>query len=618
MRNSLVAEFEEAETVAVDVEASGLFADDGARLSCVACAWDGGVLGVPFDQGVRDKLVSLQGALFTDVEEDPNESEERWRWLLAELGKKELIFHNGGYDLTMLLQGTRHWTGEDLSAQVVWDTMVCHRVLYPTERAGLDAVARQFGLEGKVGLDEVGDWLKKAKHPKSRYDLAPWRVIRPYVEKDAELTLEIFKRQSFPDDYEEEQEPEQEHLDDWCELELKLMRVLFQMETRGVAYDAEESVRAAEVLEEKTAALEASMPFACDITAAKRYFFKEATNEFGGTGLTPDRTTAKGAPSLDDEQVRDWAEQGVEWASEYKQAKWAKRAISMWYRGYPEKMGIDERLRCRYKHGSVTSGRLAVERVQLQAMPKADRIEDGVPEVRKLLRAREGHELWSLDMSQAELRVAAKYSRCNTMLEMLAGGADFHGSTCESVMGAKPTDPDWKLRRDIAKRLTFGSIFQIGGAKFQATLAKLANIHWELEECERVVRAWRNTYPEFGVAYRKAERVFSDRGWVKILPDTRFETRSYKGERPGEWPHTGWNRMVQGSLAAWLRMWLPIVEENWPELLVLTVHDSIVLEIPTEEEPEGLVKEVAALSSEIASDLFGMPMPIDADLYWKA
>jgi DNA polymerase-1 len=595
--------FENAHRVAVDVEASGLFADDGARLSCVACAWEDGVIGFPFDQGIRDKLVTLQGALFTETEDDPNLDEDVWRWMLRELEHKELVFHNGGYDLTMLLQGTRHWDGVDLSKMVTWDTMVCHRVLYPTRRAGLDAVARQFGLEGKVGLDEVGAWLKKAKHPKTRYDLAPWRIIRPYVEKDAELTLKIHE-------YQIEEDPDREDLpttDEWLDHELALMQVLFQMETRGIAYDSAASLKAAEELEEKVRELEASMPFPCDITGAKKYFFQEA-------GLSPDRVSKNGNPSLDEEQVRDWATRGVQWASEYKQAKWAKRAISMWYRGYPEKMGQDGRLRCRYKHGSVTSGRLAVERVQLQAMPKADKIEEGVPEVRKLLLAKEGHQLWSLDMSQAELRVAAKYARCQTMLDALLTGADFHGQTNERVLKSKPEDPDWKLKRDIAKRLTFGSIFQIGGQKFQATLAKLADIHWPLEDCERAVRTWRNTYPEFGVAYRKAERVFGDRGWVRILPDTEYETRSYKGERPGEWPHTGWNRMVQGSLAAWLRMWLPIVEKEWPGLLVLTVHDSVVLEIP-EAEGEKVAKEVAERSSDIASDLFDLSMPVDYERY---
>lgn len=228
--------------------------------------------------------------------------------------------------------------------------------------------------------------------------------------------------------------------------------------------------------------------------------------------------------------------------------------------------------------------------------------------VRDLLLARKGYALVSFDMSQAELRCAAKYSGCESMQQMLTEGVDFHGKTAETVVGASPTDNDWKYKRNIGKQLNFSSIFGIGGESFQALLAKQANIHLSLDEATELVTQWRRTYPEVVAAYRRAERIFRERGYVRILPATPYESRSYLAD--GDWPHTGFNRIVQGSLAAWLRLWLVEVDKEHPGTLVLTVHDSITLELPKQTAMK-TAKLIAAKSSARASDLFKIQMPID-------
>ena len=234
--------------------------------------------------------------------------------------------------------------------------------------------------------------------------------------------------------------------------------------------------------------------------------------------------------------------------------------------------------------------------------------------VRDLLLAKKGHSLVSLDMSQAELRAAAKYSGCESMQQMLTEGVDFHGKTTEDVMHVERDHPEWKLKRDIGKKLTFGSIFGIGGERFQALLAKETGVHLPLEECVELVQNWRRTYPEIMKAYRRAERIFRERGYVRILPGTEYESRSYLAD--GDWPHTGWNRMVQGSLAAWLRLWLVEIEREHPGAIVLTVHDSLVLELPKQTAMK-TAKLIAEKSSARASELFKTPMAIEIERYTK-
>jgi len=588
---------EAAETVSLDTECSGLFADDGARVACVALAWEGGSLALPFDQGRLDKLSNGNQLERSLGEYNPNRSSFEWDLLCSVLREKRIVMHNAKYDLHMMAAGTRHFEGVDLSNQVIWDTMLASRVLEPRESAGLDACGARHGLGGKLGADEVAGWLKKNRLPKGRYDLVPWESVEPYVKADAELTYQLWRVQKGGEGAETSQDELSRQFD--------LCRTLFRIERRGIAYDGLESIKCAEAMLRKADEIEASMPFKCDITAAKKYFFETA-------GLPPDRVTDKGAPSLDREQVRDWVAAGIKWAEEYQIVSRARKAVSMWYQGYPDKMGADGRLRTSYNQGTVVSGRLSSERVNLQAVPKADKIQKGITPVRKLLRAKEGCGLWSLDMSQAELRVAAQYSGCTLMLERLADGVDFHALTTIDVLGVSPDDPDFKLKRDIGKQATFSSIFGIGGESFQKLLAKQGDVHLGLDECEQIVKAWRNTYPEIRWAYYKAQNRAERDGYVRILPGTEYERKSWLG--PRDWPHTGWNRMVQGSLAAFVCMWLVAVDQDWPDTIVQTVHDSIVLELPVNE-GDRIANEIAADGARRATEIFGLTMKVDVDRY---
>lgn len=618
-----------ADVVALDTETSGLFPDDGARVACVACAWKGGTLALPFDQGTRDKpqpkrnvSAARQRAeeaqtTFSDLEEDPNLGEEEWQLLLHLLSKKRLVMHNAAFDFIMLHAGTRHWSGIDLGDTLLWDTMIAHRVWRPNSSAGLDNAARELGIGGKQGLDAVQEWLKQAKKPKGRYDLVPWSVIREYVIVDAEKTFALYEQQKLH--LKEEPEEERLRLLRECKREFDLAVVLMRMEQRGLGYDIKRSLEAAEEMERKVEDIVAQLPFKLTPAGARKYFLEQ--------GLLPDRVTSHGAPSIDAEQVREWAQKDppIPWAAEYRDATKAKRAASMWYRGYAKKIGEDGRLRCRYRQVKLSvegkranddsgarSGRLSVERVNLQAMPKGDKIEEGMVGVRDLLMAKKGHALVSLDMSQAELRAAAKYSGCTAMQEMLNEGVDFHGKTTEDVMHVERSHPEWKLKRDIGKKLTFGAIFGIGGEGFQRLLKRETDVVLPLEECNELVQNWRHTYPEIMKAYRRAERIFRERGYVRILPGTEYESRSYLAY--GDWPRTGWNRMVQGSLAAWLRLWLVQIEQEQPGAIVLTVHDSVVLELPkhTAKKTAQLIADKAAAR---ASELFDTPMAVDLEMY---
>ncbi len=609
----------------IDTETSGLHPDDGARVACVSVTWpdtsteafwrmyDTGesipllTRSFPFDQGVRDKFEFQQFALgLFGEEEDPNLGENEWMALLGWLDRQRLVFHNAIFDLKMMRAGTRFWRGMDLSHAFHWDTMMANRVLDPLHDVGLETTCERHALSTKQGVDALTGWLTANKYPKRRYDLVPWGIAKPYVEGDTEMTAELFIHQQarIRDAKPAKRDAWQQRIAE----KFDLLVALYHMEQRGICYDEVASLEAAEVLEVQARAIEKTMPFVCTERGAKDYFF-------GKLKLIPDRTTEKrGDPCLDEEQVRKFIKEGILWAPEYAEVSKKRRAISMWYRGYPEKIGQDGRLRTTYKPTAVKSGRMSVERVQLQAIPKKDKNIAGVPGVRTLIHPDEGMGLWNLDLSQAELRVAAKYADCKQMLRMLADGADLHAHTCRGTMQIQDDHPLWKEKRDIAKRLNFGGIFMIGWETFQATMSKLADIHLPEQECRKIVNAWRRMYPEFSVAYNQAQTHARKHKWVEVCRDSPYARKSWFG--PRDWPNTAWNREVQGSLAEVFGIWLGQTEKRWPGYMVLTIHDSILLEAPLDEGDQ-VSREVAAYGAELFTDAFQIEMKVDVDRWGR-
>lgn len=595
------SELPDVEYVAVDTETSALHPDDGGRVSVVSVAWlEGGAkaLAWPFDQGIRDKLPQADLAL----DGDPNLPESEWEALMKWLAGRKLIMANAKFDLHMLRAGTRHWPGVDLVDNVVWDTMLATKELDPKDSLGLKDTAKRWSLKGG-GEDEDAVDLKgflrkqKLKSPipgAAGYDLVPWAVMEPYAVTDAELTILLWAHQL-------DRLETGEGLRWRIEFELGVAKSLYRMESRGLRYDWEASMRASRVLDELAAKLEGELPFPATVPGAKRFFFTDS-------GVVPYKTTPTGLAQLDEEVLYRMIGDGVAWAKEYSEVSRIKRANSMWYEGYARMCGSDGRLRTTYKQTRVKSGRMSCERLQLQAIPKIDKALAEVPPVRNLILAKEGYELWNLDLSQAELRVAAHYAKCKAMLSMLEGGADLHGITTTQVFGIEKGEADWKVKRDIAKRLTFGGIFQIGGRTFQKTLSKLAHIDWPVGQCEEMVRVWRGLYPEFGRAYHSWDRHASREGWVPVMPGGRWERRSWF--KSDEYTNTAWNRVVQGSLALFNSIWLVELERLWPGVLVLNVHDSMLLELPKREAAE-IAAAVAAHTGRLATELFGVQMLAD-------
>lgn len=608
--------------VAFDTEASGLFPDEGARVSVVTLAWGEDheleTRCFPFDHGVLDKpdVRGMQAGLFDDA---PNLGIEEWEELCAWLLRQRLVAHNLPYDLIIMHAGHRVWgRGVDLSPSAWWCTMSVLPIVFPKEPMGLKPTSAR--LWGEVERDaelKLQEWLKAHKDSRGnpRFDLAPWDLVSPYATKDAELCLRLYNHQQqlmAEGDVAEARELLDREVDHGI--------CLYRMETRGVGFDVEGCREAANTLRRERDRLKRQLVDAWrrQVTpAAARWWFFDK-HDYEATSLTNG-----GQPSVDQDAISDLVGKSAPLAAEYERYNSLDTALSKWYDAWPSMCGADGRLRPRYhqakeggekgKGRGTVSGRLSVQRVQLQAIPHDFRLPAGVPSIRSFFRPAPGHELWEVDISQAEVRVATFIAKCEPMRQVLTAGDDVHGATAQRVFGVDPTVEDWDRWRTLAKRLTFATLYGAGPRTFCRTLREQAGIDVPESQAREWLDDYRATFPEFLRLYRRAEQRVRDVGYVTYVTGRR---RWFSDFERSFHPYKAMNQIIQGNVAEAMKIIKIEVEYEYPGVLLNEVHDSLMLEVPEGEQGRAVIKPVADLMLTILEDMFGR---WDADhvIPWK-
>jgi DNA polymerase I-like protein with 3'-5' exonuclease and polymerase domains len=620
----------------------------------------------PFDQGRHadkgfevarlksgaPKLALTPGDAEHWLEWDDNLDEDEWvfllEWLAAAGALVGCVYHNAKFDLHMLRAGTRHWPGRGMVRGLAADTMLAAKVIAPRESMGLKPTAeRLWGAAEAADAVAVEQALVNARKlfglrasdgNDKRYDLLPWAVIGPYAAQDTILTLRLHEWQLSA------LEEGLGSADD-IDRSLGLCRALYKMECRGFGpLRSDVALAWAETITKRIAELEAAVPFDPPTQpAATTYFFETLglapwkigeekrgwlietgsgpPQHIGGVGGKEARERIKRrfphAKKITWKQgqltsviARRMAASGVAGAAELAELLDLKIANQMFYANYAALAGPDGKLRTDYKQAFVKSGRMSTSRVSMQGLPRKLGLSVAgapAPEPRGLFAVAEGRERWGLDLSQAELRIAAALAPCPSMAELLASGADLHGVTCTKVFEVTPEHPDWDELRSVAKQLTFGQLFLMGPRTFQNHLFAKGGIEWDYARCRDAVYGWRETYPEIEAVYHELREFVIAHGYVELYDGTR----SYFGAL--DWERTGWNRRVQGSLARFVETWTAQVE-SWTErydALCLTVHDACYLDLPIEDAAD-VVADVTARTEALWTEHFDIPGRLDA------
>lgn len=577
---------------ALDTETSALHPDDGGRAVVLAWAWR------TQEGKLRSRAVPTPHATNPDW---PRCDVDEWREIIRRFANREsqLVFHNAKFDLLHLdwtLRGQLQPRGERLRPihealveNTIWDTMLTQKVIAGEDSAALKATAaRLFGTSATAEAEELEQYfIQKRQKTKPQYADLPWEMIKRYARQDVKLTLRLFEWQ-------------QEYLAGCGDpplrrlvaRELEFCKVVLAMEQRGVAFDAETARANVELLQPEIQHVASQLPYRPTLPAAKAYYFLPP--EQGGLGLQPKSLTKKGAPALSERDVAGMALEGVPYAAQLHRYQALMAMNTKWFIPWPRMMGEDGRVRPTFNLTNVRSHRLSVQRFQVQAIPHIRHFRDLElpPDLvlpRDLFRARPRHRLWEVDLSQGEVRIATAITGCRAMNEIIQT-QDVHGETCKRIFGIDETDPLWKSQRDMAKRLTFGTIYGAGAQKLADTAYLDTGIRISVAEMKRLVDYYKEVFPEFFLYARRATRDLERRGYVTLSSGKR---RYFNFGAPlWEKPHTAFNAVIQGGLAETMRDVMIRVEREMGGVLLLQIHDSLVLELP-KRSPDGTDAEHA-------------------------
>jgi hypothetical protein len=232
--------------------------------------------------------------------------------------------------------------------------------------------------------------------------------------------------------------------------------------------------------------------------------------------------------------------------------------------------------------------------------------------VKRLYHSRFGARgcIYQSDLSQIELRLLAAACGDPLMVSAYRKGVDLHSLTTSKIFKVpyehfEKTYMGWlqknskedeakalDKKRKIGKTCNFLTGYGGGAYGLQSTLAE-AGVYMSIEECERTVNAFFDTYPSMrrhiglykGFIQQHGCAV-SLTGRVRVFDEVHSEDRGIQSKAL----RSGVNHLIQSSASDMMGLSMVAIEqlmrsENLESVLVSTVHDSIVVDVVRDELP---------------------------------
>ena len=365
------------------------------------------------------------------------------------------------------------------------------------------------------------------------------------------------------------------------DVELPLVRVLFDMEKQGVCID-------------KTALDAFSVRYNKELNdlvekiyeLAGERFNVNSTQQLGKILFEKLKIGAGVKKNKDSKNYKTTAEELEKYAEESEIVQYLLRyrkiqkINSTYIEGF-KPLIVNGKVHTTYNQSNTQTGRLSSTNPNLQNIPI--RTDEG-RELRKLFTASEGNVLIDADYSQIELRLLAHFSGCKELIEAYCAGKDIHSITASQVFGVPLEEVTPQMRRD-AKAVNFGIIYGIsafGLANDLNITPKRAKEYIDRYfETYSDVKEYMNGNVQKATADGYVETLFGRRRVINELRASNFNVRSF-GER------AAMNMPLQGSSAdiikaAMIGVAKRLKEGNHNAKLVLQVHDELIIDCPKDE-----------------------------------
>lgn len=318
----------------------------------------------------------------------------------------------------------------------------------------------------------------------------------------------------------------------------------------------------------------------------------------GRLGLPIVRYTDKGAPSFDKHAMEEYelllSNKQDPTAQRILEYRGWQKACSTYFEKFIDLVSADGRLRPNFKLHGTRTFRLSCETPNLQQIPRqTSEAKRWGLNTKKCITAPPGWKLWELDYSNLELRLAAIYSGQDNLIQAFNTGQAIW-DYMSSLLGG------WEKNK--TKTVTYATLYGAGTKRLSLTMGV------PLPEAKKTKKKYFDTFPRLKWASETINQGAKDQGFVSYWTGRKRHFPSTES------PHKAFNSVLQGGGAEVVKRALIEIAETVCDnfcRLVLTVHDSIVLEIREGYEDYYLPK-AKAIMERIPTEFFGMTFTVDA------
>ena len=380
----------------------------------------------------------------------------------------------------------------------------------------------------------------------------------------------------------------------YSDIELPLVKVLFDMEKTGIKIDAEQIKQLSksyhEELDQLTIKIYEIAETEFNINSPKQLqqiLFEKLNIEY------------KGKPSTSIEvlnAIKDRHEI-VPYIIRYRKIA---KLISTYLDGMLNYVANDGKIHTTFMQRTTSTGRLSSREPNLQNLPIRD--DEGKVLRKMFLSSFENGTMISADYNQIELRLIANFSGDDAMIADYLSGKDIHTATASKIFGVEHSEVKPNMRR-VAKSVNFGIIYGIGAFGLSQ------NINSTVKEANEFIKKYMEIYPRVKQYGEECVKVARDNGYsstmfgrIRHLNDINsgnHVVRSF-AERVAK------NMPLQGSASdiikiAMIKVFNRIQQENLNSKLVLQIHDELVVDCyPGESEK---IKQILKEEMESVVDL---------------
>ena len=404
------------------------------------------------------------------------------------------IFHNAMYDVCWIRS-----MGFKINGHIV-DTMIAASLIDENRfRFDLNSLSWDYLGHGKNETALNEEAKSRGLDPKADMWQLPAMYVGSYAEKDAELTLELWK--------ELQKEIYTQDIESIFQLETDLFPCLVDMRFLGVRVDVERAHKLKQqlVAEEKELLHQIKKETQVDVQLMAA---RSVAKVFDKLGLTYERTAKSQAPSFTKNFISNHEHPVVRMIAKAREVNKAHTTFIDTIVKHEHKGRIHADInQIRSDQGGTVTGRFSYSNPNLQQLPARNK--DLGPMIRSIFIPEEGHTWGCFDYSQQEPRLVVHYAALYKLPSVYDvvdsystdSSADFHQTVADMA----------DIPRSQAKTINLGLFYGMGKAKLQAELGVTK------DKAADLFNTYHSRVPFVKQLMEKASNRAQDRGQIRTL-----------------------------------------------------------------------------------------------------